>query len=303
MTLNELRYIVAVAKEKHFRKAAEKCFVSQPTLSIAIKKLEEKLEVVIFERNKNDVLITPIGEQIIEIAESILQQTKLIKQISKSEEENSKVELKVGAIYTVAPYLYPKLIPEFQKLMPDTPFILEENYTDKLVDKLIKGDLDLAILSMPFENPNLEVIEIYEESFVAAIPNNHPLAKKEKINMTELENENFILLGSGHCFRDQVINYLPITNQSKYSLQKTLESTSLETIRYMVASGAGVTVLPCSSILETQSNLFTIKKIEEPVPYRKIALAVRKTFARKNVLKSFLEAINQVDLPCTKKNK
>lgn len=305
MTLNELKYIVAVAKERHFRKASESCFVSQPTLSIAIKKLENELGVILFERHKSEILITPIGKKIIELAETVLRKTELIKQLAKEEQGDQSGELKVGAIYTIAPYLLPKLIPEFHQRSPKTPFILQENFTHLLVEKLLNGELDLVVLSLPFENPNIETLALYQEPFVAAIPNDHPLAKQDEISLQDIENERFLLLGAGHCFRDQVIDSFPNLNHLNLKtghIQRTLEGSSLETIRFMVASGAGITILPCSSINQHDDQLFTVKAIKAPVPSRTVALAWRKTFPRKQILETFKQALNNIEIPCTIKS-
>lgn len=303
MTLNELKYIVAVAKEKHFRKASETCFVSQPTLSVAIKKLEDELGVILFERRKQDVLVTPIGKQIICIAEEILERSKDIKQISKESQGNLSTELKIGAIYTIAPYLLPKLIPSFHKLAPNIPLVIEENYTHVLADKLRSGELDIVILSLPFDEPNIETYSLYDETFSAIIPNDHPLAKSKKpINLQAIEDETILLLGSGHCFRDQVVEAFPNLMHMNYQssrLQKTFEGSSLETIRYMVSSGAGISVFPCTSLSERDEELFSIKPLANPVPKRTVALAWRKTFSRMQALELFQQAIEDIEIPCT----
>jgi LysR family hydrogen peroxide-inducible transcriptional activator len=303
MTLNELKYIVAVAKEKHFRKASETCFVSQPTLSVAIKKLEEELGVTLFERRKQDVLITPIGKKIITLAEEILERSKDIKQISKEAQGHLTTELKIGVIYTIAPYLLPKLIPSFHKLAPNIPLIIEENYTHVLADKLQSGELDIVILSLPFDEPNIETHPLYEESFSAIVPKLHPLAKSDTpIQLDSIENETILLLGSGHCFRDQVLEAFPNLMHLNYQssrLQKTFEGSSLETIRYMVSSGAGISIFPCTSLSERDEKLFSIKPLTNPVPKRIVALAWRKTFSRKQVLELFKQAIEDIQIPCT----
>jgi len=303
MTLNELKYIVAVAKEKHFRKASETCFVSQPTLSVAIKKLEDELGVILFERRKQDVLITPVGQKIIRIAEEILESSKEIKQIAKETQGDLISELKIGAIYTIAPYLLPKLIPNFHKLAPNVPLIIEENYTHVLADKLQSGELDIVILSLPFDEPNIETYALYDEPFNAIIPNDHPLAKSNKpIKLQTIEDETFLLLGSGHCFRDQVVEAFPNLTHMNYQsnrLQKTFEGSSLETIRYMVSSGAGISIFPCTSLSERDGELFTIKPLANPVPKRTVALAWRKTFSRMQILELFKQAIEEIKIPCT----
>ncbi len=301
MTLNELKYIVAVAKEKHFRKASETCFVSQPTLSVAIKKLEEELGVTLFERRKQDVLVTPIGKQIIAIAEEILERSNDIKQIAKEEQGDYSSELKIGAIYTIAPYLLPKLIPEFQKLAPNVPIIIEENYTHVLAEKLHSGELDVVILSLPFSEPNIETLPLYEEDFVAILPKEHKFTKSDKpIKLQKIEDETVLLLGAGHCFRDQVIESFPnLMQMSHHSdrLQKTFEGSSLETIRYMVSSGAGLSIFPSTSLSERDNELFAIKPLAKPVPKRTVAIAWRKTFSRTKVLEIFKQAIQQINLP------
>ena len=303
MTLNELKYIVAVAKEKHFRKASETCFVSQPTLSVAIKKLEEELGVILFERRKQDVLITPIGQKIIKIAENMLEQSKSIKQLAQESQGNLSTELKIGAIYTIAPYLLPKLIPSFQKHAPNVPVIIEENYTHVLAEKLQTGEIDIAILSLPFEEPNIETFTLYEEPFKIILPKQHPFIKDDnQIEVDEIKDETILLLGAGHCFRDQVVEAFPklmnLNNQSS-QLQKTFEGSSLETIRYMVASGAGISIFPCTSLSNHDESLFRIKELANPTPTRKVALAWRKSFPRKEVLERFKQSILDIEIPCT----
>ncbi|WP_029408677.1 hydrogen peroxide-inducible genes activator [Thiomicrorhabdus sp. Milos-T2] len=303
MTLNELKYIVAVAKEKHFRKASELCFVSQPTLSVAIKKLEDELGITLFERRKQDVLITPIGKKIISIAEEILERSNDIKQIAKEAQGDLTTELKIGAIYTIAPYLLPKLIPSFHKIAPNIPLVIDENYTHVLANQLKSGELDIVILSLPFNEPNIETYPLYEETFSAVVPNNSSLAKSNKaVDLENLKDETVLLLGSGHCFRDQVVEAFPnlinINNQNSH-LQKTFEGSSLETIRYMVSSGAGISIFPCTSLSERDEELFTIKPIKSPVPKRTVALAWRKTFSRMQALELFKQAIEEIKIPCT----
>jgi LysR family hydrogen peroxide-inducible transcriptional activator len=306
MTLNELKYIVAIAKERHFRKAAETCFVSQPTLSIAIKKFEEEIGVVLFERNKTEIIVTPIGQHIVQLAEEILNKAQLIKQLAKEEKGDHTGEIKLGAIYTIAPYLFPKLIPLFHKIAEQTPLILQENYTHILTDKLLNGDLDLVILSLPFDHPNIETLTLYSEPFIAALPKKHPFSNQDTITKNQLKNEVLLMLGEGHCFRDQIIDAFNLTDQTdfhKNKLQKTLEGSSLETIRYMVASGAGITILPCSSVQSYDEEMLSIKSITPPIPPRKIALAWRKTFPRKQLLKTMINALQKIQIPCTIKQK
>ncbi len=303
MTLNELRYITALNQEKHFRKAAEKCFVSQPTLSIAIKKLEKELGVCLFERHKHDILITPIGKKIIELSEDILKLSKNIKELAKEQQGDLSAELKIGAIYTIAPYLFPKLIPNFHKLAPNVPLIIEENYTHVLAEKLKTGKLDIAILSLPFDESNIETFALYEEPFKLIIPKEKEITKENSLkSIDQIQHETVLLLGAGHCFRDQVIASFPHllnSNQQSNQLQKTFEGSSLETIRYMVASGVGVSIFPCSTLSERDESLLNIKELPTPKSTRTVALAWRKSFPRVKVLELFKQAALEVNIPCT----
>lgn len=303
MTLNELKYIIAVAKERHFRKASESCFVSQPTLSVAVKKLEEELGVTLFERRKQDILVTPIGEKIISIAKNIVEQSQAIKKLALESQGNLLSELRIGVIYTIAPYLLPKLIPSFHKKAPNTPVIIEENYTHILAKKLQSGEIDVAILSLPFDEPNIETFTLYEEPFKLIMPKQHKeILGDLNVVINNIEDETILLLGAGHCFRDQVIEAFPnLTklNPKNNRLQKTFEGSSLETIRYMVASGAGLSIFPCTSLTNHDQSLFTIKELTNPTPTRKVALAWRKSFPRKEVLEQFKQSILDIDIPCT----
>ena len=301
MTLNELKYICALAKEKRFKKAAEVFFISQPTLSVAIKKIEDELEVTLFERKKNEVLVTPIGEKIIFLANEILNTSQQIKLLARNENK-SQTELKLGAIYTVGPYLLPKLIPIFHEISPKTHLIVEENYTHVLAQKLQQGEIDVMFISLPFQEPNIEILELYTEDFVAALPNQHPLAKHDRVSLEKINNETFLLLGSGHCFRDQVTEAYPNLIHMNYhsdNWQKTLEGSSLETIRYMVASGAGITVLPCTSVQNQQNDLLTLKPLTDPVPNRTVIMAWRKTFPRKELIETLKQSIQKINFHCT----
>lgn len=298
MTLNEFKYILAVAKERHFRKAAELCFVSQPTLSIAIKKIEEELGVTIFERQKSDILITPIGEKIIALAEEINQKTNLIKDIAKQSLNNEINEIKLGAIFTIGPYLIPKLIGKFQQSHPTTRFIIQENYTEVLIKKLHQGELDFVILSLPFEEPNIETELLYKEPFVIALAHKNPLSQKTTLSTKDLNDQKLLLLGEKHCFRNQVLANLP-NHQLEHKLQKTLESSSIETIRFMVASDAGISILPCTSVENYDDKLLCIKKFTHNTPERKVVLAWRKSYAHQKAIDCMITTLKSINLPCT----
>jgi LysR family hydrogen peroxide-inducible transcriptional activator len=301
MTLTELRYILAVAKERHFGKAAKACFVSQPTLSLGIKKLEDELDAVIFERGPKEITLTPLGRQVIEQAEKALREVNAIKEVVKQHKDPLKTPLRIGAIYTVGPYLLPELLPVVRNNYPQLPLLIEENYTHSLTSRLYNGEIDVAIISYPFDEPGLETLALYEEPFVALLPSSHPLTEKPSVSIGEIAKETVLLLGPQHCFRDQVLEMCPDCFHSMASnddLQSTLEGGSLETIRYMVASGVGVTILPATAACAEKysQRLVTIRRFEDIEPSRYVALAWRKGFPRMRAIELITEAIKQCDL-------
>ena len=209
MTLTELKYIVAVARERHFGKAAEACFVSQPTLSVAVKKLEEELELKLFERSTNEVTVTPLGEEVVRQAQSVLEQAANIREIAKRGKDPLAGALRLGVIYTIAPYLLPELVKNVIGKTPQMPLMLQENFTVKLLEMLRTGEIDCAILAEPFPDAGLALAPLYDEPFVAAIPRTHPLAKFKTLSAEQLKAETMLLLGTGHCFRDHVLEVCP----------------------------------------------------------------------------------------------
>ncbi len=296
MTLSEFRYIVAVAKELHFGHAAEKCFVSQPTLSVAVKKLEDELGVTLFERHQHEISITPIGESIIKQAELILNETNNLKEIAKQNKDELKGELKLGVIYTIGPYLLPKLIPLINKQAPELTLIIEEDFTKNLSVKLKSGEIDIAILSNPFEESGIATDILYKEPFQVALPSGHPLTKKKKLKASDLLNDTMLLLKAGNCFRDQILELCPSCinplGEDK-KIQTLLESSSIETIRQMVAAGVGITILPSLSI-DTHAGLkgmLEYRPFSNPVPYREVIIAYRKSFPRKKAIELVKESI------------
>lgn len=303
MTLTELRYIVSLASSRHFGRAAEACFVSQPTLSVAIRKLEEELGVTLFERGTSEITVTPIGEQVVAQAQRVLEEASAIKSIAQQGQDQLTGPLRLGAIYTIAPYLLPHLIPALHRLAPNMPLHIEENFTARLNERLKQGDLDLIIIALPFDEPGFVTQALYDEPFHVALPANHPWSKKKTISSAELEQESLLLLGSGHCFRDQVLQACPAQNRSNAapgSIQKMLEGSSLETIRHMVASGAGITVLPCSAIgpATYESSMLAFRPFSDPIPSRRVALAWRKRYPRPDAIAAVREAVMNAKLPC-----
>jgi LysR family hydrogen peroxide-inducible transcriptional activator len=294
MTLTELRYIVAVAREKHFGRAAEACFVSQPTLSVAIKKLEDELDCKIFERGGNEVSVTPLGEEIVRQAQQVIEQAGAIKEIAKRGKDPLAGPLKLGIIYTIGPYLLPELVKQAIDKTPQMPLMLQENFTVKLLDMLRTGELDCAIMAEPFPDVGLAIAPLYDEPFMVAVPKTHLLAKRKSIGAEELKKQTMLLLGTGHCFRDQVLEVCPEFarfSSDAEGIRKSFEGSSLETIKHMVASGMGVTVVPRTSVpKEPQPHLKYIP-FEPPVPSRRVVLAWRRSFPRYEAIAALRNAV------------
>jgi LysR family hydrogen peroxide-inducible transcriptional activator len=300
MTLTELRYIVAVARERHFGRAAEKCFVSQPTLSVAIKKLEDELGVALFERGAAEVTVTPVGSRIVEQAQRVLEESDAIRHIAAQGRDDLVGALRLGAIYTVGPYLMPQLIPLLHKRAPQMPLLLQENYTVRLGALLKNGDLDLIILSLPFSEPGIVTQAVYDEPFRVVMPATHAWAKKARIPAADLCGETLLLLSSGNCFRDQVLQTCSgVKRAASNGIQQSLEGSSLETIRHMVASGVGITVLPASAAeAKTAENKLTaVRPFVQPTPSRRVALAWRKSFPRPRAVELVRQAVLACKLP------
>ena len=285
MTLTELKYAVAVAQYRHFGRASEACGVSQPTLSVSVKKLEENLGVALFERGTTEVSLTEIGIRIIAQAQKTLQEADHIKTMALGAQDPLIGALRVGVIYTIAPYVLPRLIPAMIQNQPTMPLILQENFTHLLLPMLRNGEIDAAILALPlpasfsdFASMQLNSVALYDEPFKVAVPKNHAWASRKRVTATELSSEHTLLLGSGHCFRDHVLGVCPeVTSQ--------FEGTSLETLRHMVAGGLGITVLPESSLENVQgkpskNDLLRYIPFDAPVPQRRVILVWRKSFTR-----------------------
>lgn len=301
MTLTELKYIVMLAEEKHFGRAADRCYVSQPTLSVAVKKLEEELGTAIFERSKSSVYVTPLGEQIITQAKRVLDQANTIKELASSGKNQLKSPLKIGAIFTIAPYLFPFMIPSLHKITSGMPLIIEEDLTENLRPKLRNGELDAIIVALPFREPDVVTQPIYEEDFMVLMPKNHPWTKLSSIETDQLSTDNLLLLGKGHCFSEQVLEACPLVTESEFGDGRTIvNGSSLETIRYMVASGLGVTVLPKSAAMNINHEMLEVRPFTAPAPKRTVALAWRASFPRPKAIEAVSQSIRdacaQLDL-------
>ena len=303
MTLTELRYIVAVARERHFGRAAEACFVSQPTLSVAVKKLEEELSTQIFERTNSDVAMTALGALIVEQAQRVLEEANSLKHLAKHGQDPLSGPLRLGAIYTIAPYLLPSLVRVARKRLPNAPLFLEENFTVRLLEMLRQGSLDCAVLADPFASAGLDVIDLYEEPFLVAVPKGHPWEDRKSIGHQELKEQNTLLLGAGHCFRDHVLGVCPELNRlgsgSTLGEHHSFEGSSLETIRQMVAGGIGISVLPRTSVVDpsSQNGLIRYIPLDSPVPTRRVCLVWRKSYPRTVVMHELAKIIRSCDLP------
>ena len=300
MTLTELRYIVAVAREKHFGRAAEACFVSQPTLSVAIKKLEEELDVKLFERGASEVSITHLGEAIVRQAQIVIEQAAAIKEIAQRGKDPLAGPLKLGIIYTIGPYLLPELVRHTIEMSPQMPLMLQENFTVKLLEMLRTGDLDCAILAEPFPDSGLASAALYDEPFMIAVPKTHALAKKKSVSAEELKQETMLLLGTGHCFRDHVLEVCP--EYARFAsdaegIRKSFEGSSLETIKHMVASGMGVTVVPQLSVPAEQQLHVSYVRFSGVAPTRRVVLAWRRSFTRYEAIAALRNAIYACELP------
>ena len=311
MTLTELKYIVAVARERHFGKAADACFVSQPTLSVAVKKLEEELDVKLFERSANEVTVTGLGEDIVRQAQSVLEQAAAIREIAKRGKDPLTGPLTLGVIYTISPYLLPDLVRQVIARTPQMPLMLQENFTVKLLDMLRTGEIDCAILAEPFPDAGLAVAPLYDEPFMAAVPSGHRLARLDHVTTEELKQEPMLLLGSGHCFRDHVLEVCPEFarfSSNADGIRKSFEGSSLETIKHMVAAGMGVTLVPRLSVPKETFVIKTRRKRDEEPhikylpfagdpPTRRVVLAWRRSFTRYEAIAALRNAIYACELP------
>jgi LysR family hydrogen peroxide-inducible transcriptional activator len=299
MTLTDLRYIVMLARERHFGRAAEKCFVSQPTLSVAVKKLEEELGVILFERSPQEVRVTPIGEQVIAQAERVLGEAAQLTEIASAGKNPLAGPLRLGVIYTIGPWLLPKLVPLLHERAPEMPLLLEENYTHRLIEKVKSAELDVVILALPVEEPGLVAQAVYDEAFRALVPVNHPWTKLKTIDPAKLLDQPLLMLGRGNCFREQVLDLCARAGEGG---PQVLESSSLETIRHMVASGVGITVMPATAVdgIDRNDSLLRVKPFIEPTPTRRVGLVWRASFPRHQAIDLLRQAMFDCKLPGTK---
>lgn len=295
MTLTELKYVVAVAEARHFGQAAERCFVSQPSLSASVKNLEDELGVKLFERGKRGVFLTEAGEQIVAQARRALEEADRVKTVAKQGRDPLKGVLRLGIIHTIAPYLLPDLVAALRRAAPEMPLDVEENTTANLDRMLKAGELDAVILALPYEGPGIDTVPLYEEVFRVVAPAKHPLARRKAIAVEDLDAGELLLLPVGHCFRDQVLD---ACHEFSRPPEAGRQGNSLETLRSMVASGLGVTVLPATALTPRHANAL-VKSIEfsAPCPVRRVALASRRGFHRPAALEQVVAAVRGLHLP------
>jgi LysR family hydrogen peroxide-inducible transcriptional activator len=298
MTLTELKYIVAVAEERHFGRAAERSFVSQPSLSASVKNLEEELGVTLFERGKRGVFLTEAGERIVEQARRALAEAERVKLVARQGRDPLKGTLRLGIIHTIAPYLLPGLVAALRRLAPEMPLDVEENITATLDRMLRAGELDAVILALPYEAPGVDVLPLYEENFEVVVPAKHGLAKRKSVAVEDLDAGELLLLPVGHCFRDQVLD---ACTEFSRPPEPGRQGNSLETLRSMVASGLGVTVLPATALTARHASaLVKAVPFTNPRPSRRVVLASRHGFHRGAALAKLAEAVRSLDLPVTR---
>jgi len=295
MTLTELQYIVAVAQERHFGRAAERVFVTQPALSLAIKKLEDELGATIFERRRNQITLTPLGERIVHQAQRVLEEADQIKILAAQGKDQLAGPLRFGVIATVGPYVLPDLIPSLHKRAPAMPLEIEETLTANLATMLKNGKLDVIMVALPFDEPGILTQALYDEPFKAVVPVGHRWEHKTQIDARQLEGEKVLLLHAGHCFRQQILDSCPELSRSD---TEGVQGNSLETIRQMVASGLGITVLPCSALTKKYDNkrLVTLT-LMKPVPGRRIGLAWRRGFTRPRAIETIRKSVQSLKIP------
>ena len=309
MTLTEMRYITALDKTRHFGRAADACHVSQPTLSVAIKKVEQQIGAPLFERGASEIRTTPLGDLIVTQIKRVLDETLRLDEIATQSRDPLKGPLRVGVIYTIAPYLLPALIPVLHKLAPDMPLFLREDFTANLIPMLKEGELDVLVLALPVDVPGIVAQRVYEEPFRVVVPAAHEWADRKSVRNDELDGQQLLLLGSGNCFRDQVLEACPRLQRAE-GLSGSIEGSSLETIRHMVASGAGIAVMPSSAAdpLVDREPMVKVLPFAEASGHvarpgdsagvgRTVGLAWRTTFPRPKAVDAVRQAILSCQLP------
>jgi LysR family hydrogen peroxide-inducible transcriptional activator len=297
MNLRDIKYILAVAETRHFGKAAERCFVSQPTLSGQIKKLEEQLGVVIFERTNRSVEVTPIGDEILGHARLLVEQADAIEQVARAHQDPLAGPLRVGAIPTLSPYLMPLLLVPLKERCPQLKLVLFEETTDTLLRRLDQHELDAALLATPTLNPDLTDIPLFDEPFWLAHPRNHPLNEQNEITQDDLESIDLLLLAEGHCLSHQVMEVCKLAERPRTGEMADLRAASLETLLQLVSAGFGCTLVPALAVRGswmTDSGIIA-RQLDLPDAQRRVSLVFRRSFPRRAALETLAEiALSQL---------
>jgi LysR family hydrogen peroxide-inducible transcriptional activator len=300
MNLRDLKYIIAVAETRHFGKAAERCFVSQPTLSGQIKKLEEELGVAIFERTQRSVEVTPVGDAILEHARQIMEQVEVIEQLAQAQQDPLAGPLRIGAIPTLSPYLMPLILLPLKQQIPQMKLVLSEELTETLLARLRNHEIDAALLATPVEEPDLVALPLFDEPFWLAFPRQHPFYNKEKITRRDLDSVNLLLLAEGHCLAQQAMDVCHLKERETQGEMADLRAASLETLIQLVGAGFGCTLIPALAMRGswTTDSGVVAQPLALPDAYRRVSLVFRHSYPRQQALQAFASLI-QNNLPNT----
>jgi LysR family hydrogen peroxide-inducible transcriptional activator len=292
LKLKDLRYLVALADQRHFGRAAARCFVSQPTLSAQLKKLEQSLGVQLVERAPNNVSLTAVGEEVVARARRILEASDEVVGLARTHQDPLGGRLRVALLPTIGPYLLPQVAPRIRKALPRLQLHLYEYQTVPMLEKLHSGELDLGILALPIQLEGLESCELYREEFLLAAPERHALAAQERVRLADLRDAKLLLLEEGHCLRDQA---LEVCSRVGLRDSQDFRATSLETLRQMVASGAGVTLLPelAGRGAYRSGHGVVLRPFVRPAPARQVGAVWRKTSPRRAAIDAVTEVIRQ----------
>jgi LysR family hydrogen peroxide-inducible transcriptional activator len=295
MKLSALRYLVAFADEGSFSKAAERCQIAQPTLSVALQNLEAQLDVTLIDRAKGHVVLTEIGRQVVAQVRRALDEVRRIELVAQLGRDPLHGDFRLGVIHTIGPYLLPELIASLRRVAPDLTLYIEESMTALLADYLKYGTVDAAIIALPFDMPGIETRALYDEAFEVVVPQGHPWAKRKRIPAEEVRGDDVLVLKAGNCFREQVLDACPDISHAEGSLH---QGHSIETIRCMVASGYGISVLPAAALTGPyRSEMVAAIPFEEPAPARRVALAWRRSFARPQAIEAIVAAVASMRNP------
>ncbi|MCC6439571.1 MAG: DNA-binding transcriptional regulator OxyR [Rhodanobacteraceae bacterium] len=293
MNLRDLRYLVALAEHKHFGRAADSVFVSQPTLSTQIMKLEEELGVSLVERTPRKVLLTEVGQEIVKRAREVLTEIEQIREIARRTLDPESGSLRLGIFPTLGPYLLPHVVPRIRERYPRLELLLVEEKTEEILRQLREGRLDAAVLALPVHDAHLHVERLFDEPFVLAVPTDHPLAKRSSISLNQLEDQSLLLLEEGHCLREQALEVCQLAGAAE---KGGFRATSLETLRQMVAADVGITLLPMLAVkppIPANENIHLVQFRTRP-PSRHIAMIWRKSSAMHAFLREFAQLLRQL---------